>query len=135
MFMALDKYVWIYWFSSSRKLCSPLFIKTNGLRSSTTSNAPRFLQSQELQSHQMSEMVASFVAGCSFVTIILLGVTWEGRKLQPAERSTIYKPSNWWFWRGFASGKHTKSYSKLTFIVDLPIKHCDFHWFSIVNIS
>jgi hypothetical protein len=25
-----------------------------------------------------------------------------------------------------SSGKHTKSYGKLPFIVDLPIKHCDF---------
>ena len=25
------------------------------------------------------------------------------------------------------AGKHTKSYGKLPFIVDLPIKHCDFH--------
>ena len=30
-------------------------------------------KSQELQSHQMAEMITFFVAGCGFVTIILLG--------------------------------------------------------------
>lgn len=48
---------------------------------------------QELQSHQMSEMVASFVAGCSFVTIILLGLrAWPRRPNQPRVAELAYRP-------------------------------------------
>jgi len=48
---------------------------------------------QELQSHQMSEMVASFVAGCSFVTIILLGLrAWPRRNNQPRVAELAYRP-------------------------------------------
>ena len=41
-----------------------------------------------------------------------------------ADRLELFEPR--WF-TGFPSGKHTKSYRKWPFIVNLPIKNSDFH--------